>query len=149
MSAGTGNLLPSEPYANVTAVSITGSPPAYQFVISIESSDVDCTQYADWWEVLSEDGTLVYRRILEHSHTDENGTSDADAPGNTFTRDGGPVALAPEASVLVRAHMNVGGYNGRVMQGSPSGAFNDAAALAAGFAAGVESEAPQPAGCLF
>jgi hypothetical protein len=78
------------PYANVTAVAVSGDSGAYTFNVSVESADIDCSQYADWWEVLSTDGVLVYRRILDHSHTDANGTSDADAPG---TRS--PEAVAP------------------------------------------------------
>ena len=61
------------PYANVTAVTASGDPGAYIFAVSVESADIDCGQYADWWELLSEDGSLIYRRILAHSHTDENG----------------------------------------------------------------------------
>lgn len=136
-------------YADVTAVQVTGSPSAYQFAVSIESADLDCTQYANWWEVLSRDGTLLYRRILEHSHTDENGTSDPDAPGNTFTRDGGPVDIESETNVIVRAHMSDAGYSGRAMQGSPSAGFTAATELPRDFGAGVEREMPQPAGCAF
>jgi len=137
------------PYANVVAVSVTGSPSAYQFAVSIESADIDCTQYANWWEILSEDGVLLYRRILEHSHTDENGTSDADAPGNTFTRDGGPVVIDWETNVIVRAHMNDAGYSGRAMRGSPSAGFADASSLPRDFGASAEGAPPQPAGCEF
>ncbi|HEX9621373.1 MAG TPA: hypothetical protein VF989_14620 [Polyangiaceae bacterium] len=138
-----------EPYANVTAVSVTGSAQSYTFNVSVESADVDCTQYADWWEVLREDGSLVYRRILEHSHTDENGTSDPDAPGNTFTRSGGPVDVAENETVVVVAHMSVGGYDGMVMRGSVLEGFATAPDMDAEFAAGVENDEPQPAGCLF
>lgn len=135
------------PYANVTAVTATGTPSSYTFNVTIESADIDCTQYADWWEVLTEDGTLVYRRILEHSHTDANGSSDPDAPGNTFTRSGGPVPVSDGDVVVVRAHMSVGGYNGAVMRGSVSDGFTQATDLAADFAAGVEQQEPQPSGC--
>jgi hypothetical protein len=137
------------PYAHVTAVSTSGSPAMYEFDVSIESADIDCSQYADWWEVLSEDGALLYRRILEHSHTDENGTSDPDAPGNTFTRPGGPVPIEAGTVVNVRAHMNNAGYNGRAMRGSTETGFSEAPDLAPGFAAAVENEDPQPMGCLF
>jgi hypothetical protein len=137
------------PYAHVTAVTTSGSPAMYDFDVSIESADIDCSQYADWWEVLSEDGALLYRRILEHSHTDENGTSDPDAPGNTFTRDGGPVPVDAAAIVIVRAHMSNAGYNGRAMRGSAEAGFSDAPDLEPSFAAAVETEDPQPTGCLF
>jgi hypothetical protein len=137
------------PYAHVVAVSASGSDQSYQFSVSVESADIDCTQFANWWEVLGEDGTLLYRRILEHSHTDENGTSDADKPGNTFTRPGGPVAVGADTVVIVRAHMSTGGYNGRAMRGSPSGGFADAPNITSEFAADVEGDDPQPDGCDF
>jgi len=148
-NAGASGANDSVPYANVVAVTTTGSDNAYTFGVSIESSDIDCTQFANWWEVLTEDGALTYRRILEHSHTDANGTSDADAPGNTFTRTGGPVPVAADTVVLVRAHMSTGGYNGAVMRGSASGGFTQAADIDTHFAADVEGAAPQPTGCDF
>ncbi len=140
---------PVGPYANVVAVSASGNPGAYTFNVSVESADVDCSQYADWWEVVAEDGSLIFRRILEHSHTDENGTTDANAPGNTFTRSGGPVAIDADDVVIVRAHMNTGGYNGAVMRGTVAAGFVEAPDIGAQFAADVEDEDPQPTRCLF
>jgi hypothetical protein len=148
--AGTGGLGKSDISANVLAVTSVGNPGSYTLSVSIESADIDCWQYADWWEVLSEDGILLYRRILEHSHTDENGTTDPDAPGNTFTRSGGPVAIEAETVTLVRAHMsNIDGYAGRVLRGTVAGGFVEATDLASGFAEAVEDQPPQPEGCLF
>jgi hypothetical protein len=160
-SAGSGTLEPSSGggsgsgtdldrvYANVTAVSATPASGGYTFEVTIESADKDCTQYANWWEVIDEPGTLRYRRILEHSHTDENGTSDPDAPGNTFTRSGGPVDVTDNDVVVVRAHMSNGGYNGQVMRGSVAQGFAEAPDIDNTFATDVESEDPQPQGCLF
>jgi hypothetical protein len=147
--AGTG----VTPYANVMAVVTSGNDGDYTFNVTVESEDIDCSQYASWWEVVSADGTLVYRRILDHSHTDANGTSDVDAPGNTFTRSGGPVTVGADDVVIVRAHMSVGGsnygYNGRVMRGSASAGFADAPEIGPDFATEVESQAPQPTSCEF
>jgi hypothetical protein len=137
------------PYAHVVGVSVSGEPMSYSFAVTVESADIDCSQYADWWEVLDESGSLVYRRILEHSHTDENGTTDADAPANTFTRSGGPVAIAADDIVIVRAHMSVGGYNGLVLRGTATEGFYEATDIDSSFASGVEDEPPLPAGCLF
>ena len=148
-SGGSGGSVGEQPYAHVVAVSTSGSDQDYDFSVSVESADIDCTQFANWWEVLSEDGALLYRRILEHSHTDENGTADADMPGNTFTRSGGPVPIAADTVVLVRAHMSTGGYNGRVMRGSPSAGFADAPDITSTFAAGVEADPPQSVSCDF
>jgi hypothetical protein len=148
-AAGSAGDAATRPYANVTAVAVTGSDADYTFNVTIESSDVDCSEFADWWEVLTLDGALVYRRILEHSHTDANGTSDPDAPGNTFTRSGGPVPVAATDLVVVRAHMSVGGYNGMVMQGSVANGFSDAPDIGSNFATNVEGDDPQPTGCEF
>jgi hypothetical protein len=86
---------------------------------------------------------------LEHSHTDENGTSDPDAPGNTFTRDGGPFALVDDQVVIVRAHMSNAGYNGMAMRGSVASGLAPAPDIGSDFAAGVEDDEPQPQSCLF
>ena len=99
---------------------------------------------------MREDGTLLYRRILEHSHTDANGTTDAEAPGNTFTRSGGPVNVLADEMVFVRAHMsNLDQYNGAVMRGSVTDGFATVPDLDPAFAADLESAAPQPETCLF
>ncbi len=125
-------------YANVVAITVSGTPGGFTFAVSIESADIDCDQFADWWEVISENGELIYRRILTHSHTDENGTTDADAPGNRFTRDGGPVEISNTDVVLVRAHMNNAGYIGAVFRGSVSGGFTATSAIDADFASNLE-----------
>ncbi len=148
-SSGGSSSSTEEPAAHVRAVAVSGTDMDYTFDVSVESDDIDCSQYADWWEVLSEDGMLLYRRILTHSHTDENGTTDPGAPGNTFTRDGGPVEVAADTVVIVRAHMNTGGYHGEVMRGTPAGSFEVATDLADDFAVDVETEPPQPDECAF
>jgi hypothetical protein len=132
-----------EPYADVSAVTATGSPAAYSLAVTIESADIDCSQYADWWEVIDETGALVFRRILAHSHTDANGT------GNPFTRDGSPVDIAEDQTVVVRAHMNLAGYVGKAMRGSVAEGFTDAPDVGPEFARDVEDDDPQPGGCLF
>lgn len=124
--------------ADVVEVSVTGSAGNYSFSVALRSDDLGCKQYADWWEVLSADGTLVYRRILTHSHVSEQ----------PFTRSGGPVDVQPDEVVLVRGHMNTGGYDGGVMRGTAASGFVTVD-VEDGFAADVESLNPQPSGCLF
>lgn len=136
-------------FAHVRAVATSGSAENYTFNVSVESADIDCSQFANWWEVLSENGELLYRRIIDHSHTDENGTSDAGAPGNTYTRSGGPVDIAENELVYVRAHMNTGGYNGDILVGSVESGFKVATHLASDFAAAVEFQEPQTDRCDF
>jgi hypothetical protein len=126
------------PTANVVAVEASGRPGHYDFSVRIASPDRGCQQYANWWEVLSERGELLYRRILWHSHTSEQ----------PFERSGGPVNIAATQVVWVRAHMHPGGYGGTALRGSVQDGFKPAAAPA-GFAAGVESLAPQAESCAF
>jgi hypothetical protein len=124
--------------ADVVSVEVTGAPNGYQFQVGISSPDTGCEQYADWWEVIAEDGQLIYRRILLHSHVDEQ----------PFVRSGGPVEIGEDTIVIVRAHMNPGGYGGKAMQGSPASGFTEVA-LSPDFAADVESQPPLPDGCDF
>jgi len=126
------------PVADVVSVEVTGAPDAYQFSVGVASPDEGCDQYADWWEVLTQDGELIYRRILAHSHVSEQ----------PFVRSGGPVAIGPDTVVLVRAHMHPGGYGGSVFKGSVHAGFEEVE-LSPGLAAGIEKEPPQPTGCAF
>lgn len=123
--------------ADVTAASASGEPGRYTFSVTIASPDTGCERYADWWEVVDADGRLLYRRILLHSHVDEQ----------PFTRSGGPVPVAASDPVWVRAHLSTGGY-GRAMTGTVEAGFG-AAVPPDGFGAGLEAEAPQPDGCAF
>ncbi len=125
--------------ADVVGVAVTGDPGDYTFAVTLATDDVDCDQYADWWEVLTPAGELVYRRILTHSHPDEQ----------PFTRDGGPVEVDADAEVVVRGHMNEAGYGGQAMRGSASVEFVLEPDLDAGFAPEVEGQDPQPDPCLF
>jgi hypothetical protein len=124
--------------ADVLSVSTSGPAGAYQLAVTVRSPDTGCQQYADWWEVLSEDGRLLYRRVLLHSHVDEQ----------PFTRSGGPVAIGPDTVVWVRAHMHPSGYGGSAMRGSASLGFRSAA-LAAGFGAQLAQQLPLPGNCDF
>ena len=124
--------------ADVVAVQVTGKPGAYTFNITLRSPDTGCQQYADWWEVVSEDGKLLARRILLHSHVDEQ----------PFTRSSGPVPIQPATVVWVRAHMNTGGYGGTAYKGSVQTGFVPAMP-APSFAAQLATQAPLPAGCEF
>ena len=127
-----------EKFADVVSVKVTGKPNAYRFSIGIKSPDTGCDQYVDWWEVLSEDGKLLYRRILLHSHVDEQ----------PFVRSGGPVDIEPDTKVWIRAHMNTAGYGGKVFKGSVQDGFKETESDA-DFAKDVEKEPPQPKGCAF
>ena len=128
----------SAQFAEVVAVTASGSPGGYYFSVQVASPDTGCDQYADWWEVLTPEGELLYRRILLHSHVNEQ----------PFTRSGGPVPIDSEQVVIVRAHMNNRGYGSLAMQGSPSGGFSPVD-LELGKFANLETLPPLPDGCNF
>ena len=125
-------------FAHVLSVEVSGSENAYQFAVEISSPDTGCEQYADWWEVLNEDGKLLYRRILTHSHVSEQ----------PFTRSGGPVLIDVDSIVIVRAHMHPYGYGGVALRGSVNGGF-EGIQLGVDFAPELESDDPLPDGCAF
>ena len=124
--------------ADVVSLEVTGGPNEYQFSVGIASPDEGCNQYADWWEVLSEDGDLIYRRILAHSHVAEQ----------PFVRSGGPVAVDADTIVIVRAHMHPSGYGGTGLKGTVRTGF-EKIEFDPDFAVEVETEPPQPTGCAF
>ena len=125
--------------AEITGVTVSGNENAYTFSVTIKSPDTGCEQYANWWEVISEDGSsLLYRRILGHSHVNEQ----------PFTRSGGSVGITKDQIVYVRAHMNTSGYGTTVFKGSVDSGFS-AATLEAEFGEALETEVPQPSGCAF
>jgi hypothetical protein len=125
-------------FTDVKKVEMRGSENAYQFAVTLKSPDTGCDQYADWWEVVSESGDLIYRRILAHSHVDEQ----------PFSRSGGPVKIGKNQQVWVRAHMNNTGYGGLTMKGSVEAGFQ-ITPWPDGFGEGVENVAPLPSGCAF
>ena len=125
--------------ADVTAVNVSGDPGAYTFSVTVSSPDTGCDQYADWWEVITTDGELVYRRILAHSHVNEQ----------PFTRSGGPVELEETTPAIARAHINNGGYGGVAFSGSPASGFAADPSVTAAMAPELADAVPQPDGCAF
>ena len=128
----------SDGHADLQLVTVSGSPGSYSFSVTVRSPDTGCDRYADWWEVLSSEGQLIYRRVLFHSHAGEQ----------PFTRSGGPVDIRPEETIIVRAHMNDSGYGGVAMRGSVMTGFTPTE-LPPAFAGDVEEQQPNPQGCAF
>lgn len=124
--------------ARITGVAISGQENAYTFNVTIESPDTGCDQYADWWEVFTTDGTLIYRRILGHSHVTEQ----------PFTRSGGSVNITAEQEIIVRAHMNNLGYGNQVYRGTVSSGLTEAV-LDVETAGDLATTAPLPTECAF
>jgi hypothetical protein len=124
--------------ADVMSVEVSGEENAYRFAVEISSPDTGCDQYADWWEVLSEDGTLLYRRILAHSHRDEQ----------PFVRSGGPVNISKSTIVIIRAHMHPDGYGGMALKGTVANGLTPID-ISPDFAVTLETEPPLPEDCAF
>lgn len=128
----------SDNEAKVTSVSVTGSENEYSFSVGIQSPDKGCNQYTDWWEVVSEDEKLIYRRVLAHSHVNEQ----------PFIRSGGPVKIKKEQKVHIRVHMNTAGYSTKIYTGSVAKGFKKST-LDNTFASNLETIEPLPNGCAF
>ena len=124
--------------AVITAIQISGTENNYTFNVTIKSPDTGCQQYADWWEVFDQDGHLLYRRILGHSHVDEQ----------PFTRSGGPINIREDQVVYIRAHMNPFGYGSYGFAGSVKDGFNEEM-ISISTASELEETAPLPKNCAF
>ena len=76
---------------------------AWRFDVTVAHADEGWDHYADKWEVLAPDGSLLGTRVLLHPHETEQ----------PFTRSLGGVAV-PEAvtQVTLRAHDSVHGLGG-------------------------------------
>lgn len=124
--------------ADVEAVEVGGTPNNYTFSVTVSSPDTGCEQYADWWEVIKPSGELLDRRILLHSHVNEQ----------PFTRSSSGIEISPTETVIIRGHMNETGYGGQVLKGSVSSGF-EPLILPESFASDLESVSPQPSDCAF
>lgn len=124
--------------ATIKKVTASGQENRFTFNVTLKSPDKGCNQYANWWEIVSLEGDLVYRRILAHSHVNEQ----------PFTRSGGKVAIKKDTEVIIRAHMNTSSYGQEAMQGSVEEGFTSVT-LEKDFALHLEKQAPLPQGCAF
>lgn len=78
----------------------------YRFSVTVEHADTGWDHFADNFEVLAPDGTILGTRILAHPHVDEQ----------PFTRSLGGVAIPPAIKeVTIRAHDKVDGYGGKTV----------------------------------
>ncbi|VAW58441.1 hypothetical protein MNBD_GAMMA11-163 [hydrothermal vent metagenome] len=134
-----------ENLAEVVSVETSGTERNYTITVGVLSPDTGCNQYADWWEIVSESGELIYRRVLRHSHIDEQ----------PFARAGEEsVDISNNQIVIIRAHMNAhasddnSGYGIKTYKGSINNGFA-AFETAQNFAADLATQAPLPLSCLF
>jgi hypothetical protein len=102
----TGSALAGE--ADVVDVKVRRAAPGiYDFDITVKSVDKGWDYYADAFEELAPDGTLLGRRVLLHPHQTEQ----------PFTRDLYGVKIpASVREVMVRARHKPKGYDGKTLR---------------------------------
>ena len=120
----------------ITNVIVVKNQDSYTFKVEVKSPDTGCNQYANWWEVLTEGEELVYRRILAHSHINEQ----------PFTRSGSVKGITGDQKLIVRVHMNNTGYGTQVFKGTVNSGFNKTL-VTNDFGVALEKENPQPNPC--
>jgi len=124
--------------AQVMKVEATGEANNYNFAVTVSSPDTGCDLYADWWEVITPEGELLYRRVLLHSHVSEQ----------PFRRQGGTVKIQPQQKVIVRVHMFPDGYSSMAQKGTVESGFSEVT-LPNKFADSLASVEPLPKNCAF
>ncbi len=78
----------------------------YQFDVTVSHRDEGWDHYANKWEIVGSDGTVIDTRILHHPHVQEQ----------PFTRSLSGVKISAKyTTVTVRAHDSVHEYGGRVV----------------------------------
>jgi hypothetical protein len=90
---------------------VQGEDGTWTFHVTVGHPDTGWEDYADGWDVLVPDGTVLkpdatapFTRLLLHPHADEQ----------PFTRSQGGIEIPPDVTqVRVRAHDLVDGYGGR------------------------------------
>ncbi len=92
--------------ADVVDVGVRKDGSTYSFDVTIKSDETGWEKYADKWEVIAPDGTVLGTRVLMHPHVDEQ----------PFTRSLDGVKIpAGVTTVTIRAHDKVEGFGGKEM----------------------------------
>ncbi len=80
---------------------------SWRFHVTVAHGDTGWDHYADKWDVVAPDGTVLGTRVLVHPHENEQ----------PFTRSlGGVKILAGTGAVTLRAHDSEHGYGGQEMK---------------------------------
>ena len=84
-----------------------GADGSWRFDVTVRHADEGWDHYADAWEVVAPDGTVLATRVLAHPHVEEQ----------PFTRSKSGIAI-PEGldHVTVRARDSVHGYDGKSLR---------------------------------
>lgn len=93
--------------ADVMAVeAVQDSSGKWRFNVTVAHADEGWDHYADKWDVVAPDGTLLGTRVLHHPHENEQ----------PFTRSLSGVVIPDDVTeVTVRAHDSQHGYDGKPM----------------------------------
>jgi hypothetical protein len=105
---------PSEPAANADVEhvrAVQASDDSWTFYVTVRHPDTGWEDYADGWDVLTPDGTVIkpdpsspFTRLLLHPHETEQ----------PFTRSQSGIVIPPDVNqVRVRVHDLVDGFGGR------------------------------------
>lgn len=91
--------------ADVLGVELTSSGDGvYRIDVTVEHADEGWNHYADAWDVVAPDGTVLATRTLLHPHENEQ----------PFTRSLSGVTIPPQVTeITIRAHDSVHGYGGQ------------------------------------
>lgn len=90
----------------VVAAARQGADGSYRFSVTLRHADAGWDHYADKWDVLGPDGTVLGTRVLLHPHQDEQ----------PFTRSLSGVKVPKGVTrVSIRAHDKVHGYAKRTL----------------------------------
>lgn len=99
-SAIAGLAMAGEPEVVSAVIELTGRS-TYSVHATVRHADEGWDHYADKWDVVAADGTVLATRVLLHPHVDEQ----------PFTRSQTKIVIPSEIEqVTVRAHDSVHGY---------------------------------------
>ena len=126
-------------YAEIIKVSAGKSPlgSGYTISMTVKSSDKNCSHYVNWLEAVSEDGELLYRRILGHPHSKEQ----------PFSRGGITELINDETVFYARAHIHPYGYSNKGMKGSIKTGFSAVEIPIGFFAKQLENKSESSSHC--
>ena len=100
----TGSAIAGE--ADVVAVEATQTGATYRFDVTLRHDDASWEHYANRWEILAPDGSILATRVLAHPHINEQ----------PFTRSLSRVKIPTGINqVEIRAHDSVHAYGGKTM----------------------------------
>jgi hypothetical protein len=92
--------------ADVVAVEATRTGTTYRFDVTLRHDDASWEHYANRWEILAPDGSILATRVLAHPHINEQ----------PFTRSLSGVKIPTGINqVEIRAHDSVHAYGGKTM----------------------------------